>query len=571
MITGTVGSDEDCNNIVENVNGSGGRAIKYYNYSVTLQNEDFSCLILCNADYSNISDINVLGSSAKTNNGIYIWRSFGINLTNINSSYNRYGIYGFGVENSSFTNITANDNYVALGSGHRGIYCRDCDDSNFTDITTDSNRWGFQFYSSVRNNVRNLTANSNDVNGIFLNIGSDNNNFVNVTANYNSDSISDGAIELSASDGNTFTDTTLSSNRHIAIYYASSGSNTFRDLTIYNCSSTNEYCLYVSLLSAYNVIENAYINLSENHGIRIDGSSSGNRANHNLFKDIVIENIDDYDVFLDDYAKNTTFLNATFNSSKARVDSTDCELIRKWYYKAYVNNTNGDDVGGAQVEAYNSSDVLIENLTTNSTGWTPTGSLIEYVNSSGTTYYYSNYTVNASKTNYITGTKEHNITVSQNIMDDNFELTQSTSIVACGVLYNANTVYTQSANIEPDWNEDPCINITAQNVTFDGNGFWISNTSLAGTGIYSNQYNTTIQNSNVTMKKASGGFGIELAGANNSYVNNFPGERPLSRLHLVHRYRERYHERQLGIWNLSLLQFTEQAEQHYSSTSGRSK
>jgi len=95
-----------------------------------------------------------------------------------------------------------------------------------------------------------------------------------------------------------------------------------------------------------------------------------------------------------------------------------------------------------------------------------------------------------------------------------------TNISSCGNLDTAGRTYTLAANLIPTGSIASCLNITAQNITLDCAGFWISNTTLAVSGIYSNQINTTIRNCNVTMGSGSGGIGVYLVGANNSYVYN---------------------------------------------------
>ena len=94
------------------------------------------------------------------------------------------------------------------------------------------------------------------------------------------------------------------------------------------------------------------------------------------------------------------------------------------------------------------------------------------------------------------------------VLRDNIIVTSFIGVSSCQVLSSANTTYTQTANIVPSGIITPCINITAQNITFNGNGFWISNRTLNVTGIYSNQRNTTIRNANITMNDTAGGIGI---------------------------------------------------------------
>ncbi|MDP2926416.1 MAG: C25 family cysteine peptidase [Nanoarchaeota archaeon] len=94
----------------------------------------------------------------------------------------------------------------------------------------------------------------------------------------------------------------------------------------------------------------------------------------------------------------------------------------------------------------------------------------------------------------------------------------------CTELNTHDTHYYLTNNIIPT-SGPCCINITAQNITFDCRGYWTSNLSLHAYGVCSNQYGTTIKNCNISMNES----GIKLISANNSYVfnnilnNNFLG------------------------------------------------
>jgi parallel beta-helix repeat protein len=222
----------------------------------------------------------------------------------------------------------------------------------------------------------------------------------------------------------------------------------------------NGYGIYIS--GSDNVIENNTLHdnkgYNAGYGIYLSGGSDNNITDTN------ITNSDTSDVYLTSSSTDNIFLNCSYETEG--VDSGS-SLIREWYYRAQVNATGGDDISDAYVEAYNSSDDLIENLTTTSDGQTPIGSLIEYVNSSGTTYYYSNYTINASHPDFLTGSNTHNVTVERNIMNDAFALVQRTK---CGTFAEENKVYIFNNSIDTD---TTCIIIGANNITLDLNGFYI--------------------------------------------------------------------------------------------------
>jgi parallel beta-helix repeat protein len=179
--------------------------------------------------------------------------------------------------------------------------------------------------------------------------------------------------------------------------------------------------------------------------------------------------------WLGGHNKNNTFINFSYINESLFENST---LIRKWHYRAYVNNTGGNPVQNANVSAFNSSKILIENLTTASNGWTEMGSLIEYVNYAGTKSYYSNYTINASASGYNTSSNIRNITLSTNILNDNFQLTaQSTSLSSCTNITTAGTYLLQNGVS----NTSTCFNITSSDVTLDCQSYEINGSLGANT------------------------------------------------------------------------------------------
>jgi len=111
-------------------------------------------------------------------------------------------------------------------------------------------------------------------------------------------------------------------------------------------------------------------------------------GDHNVFSNTNMTNIAGVSVHIEDNAVNNTFINMTYNSET--VDAGG-ELIRKWYYRAYVNDTNGNKVS-ANVSVYNvSGNYMASLISSGTTGYTSTYNIIDYVNTGGTRSYYSNY------------------------------------------------------------------------------------------------------------------------------------------------------------------------------------
>jgi len=180
------------------------------------------------------------------------------------------------------------------------------------------------------------------------------------------------------------------------------------DSYIYNNTlSSQSYGSYLS--STHNTtIENNTAN-SNSVGIYLSKSSDNNITDTGIYNSV------NSDVYLTLTSTGNTFLSVNYSTEYV---TSGCSLIRKWYYRAYVTYPSGGNASGVVVRAYNASAFLIENLTTNATGWTETGSLIDYVNSSGTTYYYSNYTINATHPSFPIGSKTYNVTSEQNNLSD---------------------------------------------------------------------------------------------------------------------------------------------------------
>ncbi|MFH8119455.1 MAG: NosD domain-containing protein [Candidatus Aenigmatarchaeota archaeon] len=154
-------SDLGCNNRLENVTGTDNKPIVYYNETINIDgwNNNFTELVLCNADYSTINNV-TLTHISKKNNGILLVRTDYSNLTNVfvNNSYHGIFLYSSS-NNNQIINSTSNSNT------HSGILL---------------------FLNSNNNKIINSTSNSNGHSGIFLYSNSNNNQIINSTSNSNS-------------------------------------------------------------------------------------------------------------------------------------------------------------------------------------------------------------------------------------------------------------------------------------------------------------------------------------------------------------------------------------------------
>ncbi|MDD5740816.1 MAG: hypothetical protein PHH54_02420, partial [Candidatus Nanoarchaeia archaeon] len=163
--------------------------------------------------------------------------------------------------------------------------------------------------------------------------------------------------------------------------------------------------------SSNNLVDNMVID-SNSYGTLLESSLN------NVFANSSFTNSTSNEVWLTLSSTNNTFLNVSYTISKESVSGS---LIRKWYYRAYVNDTLGDAVSNANVTAYNRTGDYNFNLTTNVSGWTSQTEIIDYVNT-GSRSYYSPYTIFAINSSYQIINHNYNATYNKNNLKDMFSL-----------------------------------------------------------------------------------------------------------------------------------------------------
>jgi parallel beta-helix repeat protein len=170
------GDDTYCNNVIDNLTGSGGNPINYTNVSVHWSNAISSEIVLCNADGSSLTNITVHGSDIR-NNGIILYRTAGTSITDSNSSYNIVGVLSIQSSGNNFTNIIAeNDTYAGFGQVLSN-------GNNFVGNTQSASVLGG--FISVLSNDTNFTSNTasnNMLSGFAILLNSTNNSLTNNTA-----------------------------------------------------------------------------------------------------------------------------------------------------------------------------------------------------------------------------------------------------------------------------------------------------------------------------------------------------------------------------------------------------
>ncbi|NLD46665.1 MAG: hypothetical protein GX660_05630, partial [Clostridiaceae bacterium] len=176
---------------------------------------------------------------------------------------------------------------------------------------------------------------------------------------------------------------------------------------------------YRSAITLYNSLNTIVLNQDSsggNRGLTIWGS------NNSIIRDCInlSGNMYDLDVPFVDFGPsiNNTLINCSYNLNKERVEgdlNNLSNLTRKWYYQAYVNNTEGSPLSNANIAAYNSSGQLQFTTQTNSSGYIPRQEVTEYVNKGGTKVYQNPQTVNVTKSGYLTNSTLYNLTRLHNV------------------------------------------------------------------------------------------------------------------------------------------------------------
>ena len=387
--------------------------------------------------------------------------------------------------------------------------------------------------------ANNITINLNGFN-ITGDSNSETDYGINITG-YNSTTIKNGGVyNFGAgiySTGNTgnFTNLTVNSRYNLVVggysgcsvygIYLLGSNNTFDKISSFNyitgCYACSAYAILLEGASnnQFNSITTLYDSMgcTQNNGF---GILLGSSSLSNTIKDSNSNTIKDSNfsasfaaVYLGASSTNNTFLNTSYARGIEYV-VTGGSLTRKWYYRAYVNDSSGNNVSGANVTAYNVSNSYQFNLTTGADGYTSTAEIIDYVNTGGTKSYYSNYTIYAINSSYPTKSVTYDVTSYHNNLAHNIQI-PTLGITNCTILDTGNAVYTLQNSISAT---STCFNILANNITINLNGFNITgdNNSVSDYGINIAGYNSiTIKNGGIY----NFGVGIYSTGNTGNFTN----------------------------------------------------
>lgn len=156
----------DCDNILINITGSGGRSIGYYNQNVDLHDLEFSALYLCDADDSTLDNILIKGSDNKRNNGMRLYFTNDSILMNITSSNNSNGI------NLGDSHHNIIKNVVCKYNRNSAIFTRESSHNTIEDtVTSSGSQCGIYLFHSPDNVLTNVTTKENSFAGVYIDGG----------------------------------------------------------------------------------------------------------------------------------------------------------------------------------------------------------------------------------------------------------------------------------------------------------------------------------------------------------------------------------------------------------------
>ena len=173
----------DCDNCLRNVTGSMGEQIGFYNETVHLKDETFAGLYICSADSSTLKNVSIIGMDGCKNNGMRIFSTYNVSISNVTSSNNFEGIAMYHSTNVAISDSECNDSHhynifisdggyndvrdtAVCGSPQAGVYLYHTHAANLVNITAMYNAQGMMWDHSNYTSLRGSTIKHNNLKGI---------------------------------------------------------------------------------------------------------------------------------------------------------------------------------------------------------------------------------------------------------------------------------------------------------------------------------------------------------------------------------------------------------------------
>ena len=396
----------------------------------------------------------------------------------------------------SSAGLTAQD--MVLYNNSHGVILANTTDSIITNMTSHDTDYGIELYAdSTNNNISSNNASSNHLAGISIDNGPTNNTISNNTANDNVAGISlslstnntltnntinanDYGIDLLSSTNNNLTNNTANDNTNSGIYLeADANSNT---LTNNTANNNIQYGINLFYSSSNNITTNIFSNNS--YGIYAVGFK-GMQTRDNVFTNNTANNNSNWDFYSGQGSANNTAnnlmlstANVSFNGDDFAINASTNPPAAPGNISRYFNATNTSETGWAMINVSYTEPLL--GINENS---------LKLYHYNGTDWQQLAQTGVEPTANYVWGNATSFST---------FAPLGSTEISGCMNITSTGT-WNLTANLIGNQSNGICIDIQADNVTLDCNGWNIAgNESGITYGIYANgRNNTTILNCNV--------------------------------------------------------------------------
>lgn len=303
-----------------------------------------------------------------------------------------------------------------------------------------------------------------------------------------------GILISDQTSNNTFTNcSAISTASGAGLYFSRSANNTFKNGYIYGALATQgAVAIYDG--SSGNIISNNTIDGAGNIGMTFWGiAAAGRQANNNIIANNTFRNSTTHLKFITQAGNNTFYLN---NFSNTGLTPT-----------YYINDSNGTNIYNFTVDSKSQGNIYANVIDGSIDIYGETNSSIPNLYIGNTSGPYDGFPYNSTNSqSKILG-----------LATDYAPLTPRSSAIGnltCRTLGSAGTTYNMTSSLTTTGTT--CFTVTAANVTLDCKGFSITGDNTAATyAIYTNQFNTTIRNCNVSGYT----IGIYLDGADNGTVD----------------------------------------------------
>jgi hypothetical protein len=445
------------NNTFNSVNGLSFKDIYFYYYAgtvinnVTIKNNIFN-IGTSPIDFetpsglANFSNLNITGNTFNSSGtGLSSAIGFNPNSTGVRDNISITNNIFLANYSSAMLIKGAGENsnvYVfnnTLGSSSQrvnitsGVLCYNCSNSSFLNNTM----YAYDINGIVAESGSNYLIDSNVIdmssdglrNGISC--GVDNN----LLAQKTNCTISNNNVTCPRSDLtgrhaiviNYMNDSTISGNNISGGYYGLVVKGTNRARAFNNRVINSSYvCIYNKagwddhIFSNYleqNANENWLIYISQNPA---DG---GRYTINSTWRDNVLvrNNNNTVNIIGMEINSTATFVNMSYNTSREwiRNSNSNVSLTKKWYFTGQILADNGTAIEGANISIYNNSGSLEADVLSSSDGSIEQQELTEYFKASGDSEniisYYSNYTINITKTGFSSLSYSLNMTNNTNL------------------------------------------------------------------------------------------------------------------------------------------------------------